>query len=105
MPTVYKRKADRNRRDTRWMIAWNDETGRRRTRKAYTDKVLSERLARRLEDEARARRDGTAHREARKKQRPGRVARGRARFASARARRPRRPHRGRRARDRPRSAA
>jgi len=59
MPTVYKRKADRNRRDARWMIAWTDETGRRRTRKAYTDKVLSEKLARRLEDDARARREGT----------------------------------------------
>ncbi len=35
-----------------------DEHGRRRTRLAYTDKTSSQRLARRLEDDARARRDG-----------------------------------------------
>jgi len=41
------------------MIAWTDELGRRRTRRAYADKLLSERLARQLEDGARARREGT----------------------------------------------
>jgi len=41
------------------MVAWTDEFGRRRTRRAYTDKALSERMARQLEDETRARRDGT----------------------------------------------
>jgi len=59
MPTVYKTAADRGKRNTRWMIAWTDELGRRRTRRAYTDKLLSERLARQLEDDARARRNGT----------------------------------------------
>jgi integrase/recombinase XerD len=59
MPTVYKTAADRGKRNTRWMIAWTDEHGRRRTRRAYSDKLLSERLARQLEDGARARREGT----------------------------------------------
>jgi len=59
MPTVYKTAADRGKRNTRWMIAWTDELGRRRTRRAYADKLLSERLARQLEDDARARREGT----------------------------------------------
>ena len=59
MPTVYKTAADRGKKSVRWMVAWTDEFGRRRTRRAYTDKALSERMARQLEDEARARRDGT----------------------------------------------
>lgn len=59
MPTVYKTAADRGKKTARWMVAWTDELGQRRTRRGYTDKALSERLARQLEDEARARRDGT----------------------------------------------
>ncbi len=59
MPTVYKTAADRTKKSVRWMVAWTDEFGNRRTRRGYTDKALSERLARQLEDAARARRDGT----------------------------------------------
>ena len=59
MASVYKTKNDRSKKSSRWMIAWVDENGKRRTKRAYTDKLLSQRLARRLEDDARARRDGT----------------------------------------------
>ncbi|HMN39649.1 MAG TPA: site-specific integrase [Phycisphaerales bacterium] len=59
MPTVYKTAADRTKKSARWMVAWTDELGHRRTRRGYTDKALSERLARQLEDAARARREGT----------------------------------------------
>ena len=59
MPTVYKTASDRTKKNIRWMVAWTDELGHRRTRRGYTDKSLSERLARQLEDAARARREGT----------------------------------------------
>ena len=59
MPTVYKTAADRTKKSVRWMVAWTDEFGKRRTRRGYTDKALSERLARQLEDASRARREGT----------------------------------------------
>ncbi|NUQ53071.1 MAG: hypothetical protein HUU19_10295, partial [Phycisphaerales bacterium] len=59
MPTVYKTASDRTKKNVRWMVAWTDEFGHRRTRRGYTDKSLSERLARQLEDAARARREGT----------------------------------------------
>ncbi len=59
MPTVYKTASDRTKKSARWMVAWTDEFGNRRTRRGYTDRALSERLARQLEDAARARRDGT----------------------------------------------
>ncbi|MBX3751886.1 MAG: tyrosine-type recombinase/integrase, partial [Opitutaceae bacterium] len=59
MPTVYKTASDRTKKNVRWMVAWTDEFGNRRTRRGYTDKALSERLARQLEDAARARREGT----------------------------------------------
>ena len=59
MPTVYKTASDRTKKSARWMVAWTDELGHRRTRRGYTDKALSERLARQLEDAARARREGT----------------------------------------------
>ena len=58
MASVFKRSKDRNRRDARWAIAWYDESSQRRTKLAFTDKAASERLARKLDDEARARREG-----------------------------------------------
>src|SRR5436190_21962173 len=57
MASVFKRNADRNRKNARWMIAWKDGK-KRSTRLAYTDKAESLRLAMKLEDEARRRADG-----------------------------------------------
>jgi len=51
MASVYKRGG-------RWYIVFTDEQGRRKGRAGYTDKRETEKLARKLEDEAAARRDG-----------------------------------------------
>ena len=56
MASTFKRKTDRP--GARWSIAYTDEAGRRRTKRAYRDKRASETLARKLEDEAKAIRDG-----------------------------------------------
>ena len=58
MATTYKRASERTRPGARWSIAFTDEAGRRRTKRAYCDKRASETLARKLEDEAKAIRDG-----------------------------------------------
>lgn len=52
MASVFKRKSDRIRKGSRWSIAYTNDAGRRCTRKAYTDKAESLRLANRLEDDA-----------------------------------------------------
>jgi len=57
MATVFKRTADRNRKDARWLIGWYDG-GKRRTRTAFTDKAASLQLAMRLEDDSRKRHAG-----------------------------------------------
>ena len=58
MPSVFKRDRDQNDRHSRYTIEYRDETGKRRRKTAYTDYERSRRLAFRLEDEARQRRDG-----------------------------------------------
>src|SRR5947208_366856 len=58
MASVYKPKSDRKRKGARWMIAYTEDTGRRRTVRGYTDKAATERLAAKLESEAAQRRDG-----------------------------------------------
>ena len=46
--SVYKRKKNRRRRDTKWIVAWTDETGKRRAKAAFTDYEASVELARKL---------------------------------------------------------
>ena len=53
MPGVFKRKGD-----ARWTAWWFDEKHERRTKRAYTDKVESRKLAAMREDECRKRADG-----------------------------------------------
>jgi integrase len=57
MPSIYKKGRDKRRYAT-WYIGYVDHTGKRRTVKGFTDKSLTERLAAKLSDEARARREG-----------------------------------------------
>jgi hypothetical protein len=46
--SVYKRKADRRKKDTKWLVAWTDEFGRRKAKTAFTDYEASLELARKL---------------------------------------------------------
>jgi integrase len=58
MATIYKRSQDRGKRRAPWYIGYTDHNGRRRTAKGFSDKSETERLAARLEDEARMIREG-----------------------------------------------
>ena len=58
MATIYKRSQDRGKRRAPWYIGYTDHNGRRRTAKGFTDKAETERLAARLEDDARLIRQG-----------------------------------------------
>ncbi len=58
MATVFKRKADRKRPGSKWIIAYVDENGKRVAETAYTDKAASEALARHRETEAAQRKRG-----------------------------------------------
>ena len=58
MATIYKRTQDRGKRRAPWYIGYTDHNGQRRTAKGFTDKAETERLAARLEDEARMIREG-----------------------------------------------
>jgi len=46
--SVYKRKKDKRRRDTKWIVAWTDQAGRRRAKTAFTDYEASVELGRKL---------------------------------------------------------
>src|SRR5262249_6894251 len=54
----YKRKCDRHRKNAPYFVAFNDHEGKRRTRKGFTDRGLSEQLGARLEHEVMLRRRG-----------------------------------------------
>lgn len=58
MATVYKRSQDRGKRRAPWYIGYTDHNGHRRTVKGFSDKSETERLAARLENEARMIREG-----------------------------------------------
>ncbi len=58
MASVYKPKKDRQRRGSRWLIAYTDETGRRRVCRGCSDRSASEQIARHLETEVELRRRG-----------------------------------------------
>jgi len=50
--SVYKRKADRRKKDTKWLVAWTDEFGVRKAKTAFTDYEASLELARKIAKKA-----------------------------------------------------
>lgn len=74
MASIYKRTRDKTRRGSHWYIAYDDENGRRKTKKGFTDKRATEELATELEREVRRIKEGLVD--------PGEAARRDARKAS-----------------------
>ncbi|MBA3312924.1 MAG: hypothetical protein H0T47_06485, partial [Planctomycetaceae bacterium] len=58
MASVYKRAQDKGKKRAPWYIGYTDHTGKRSTAKGFTDKGETERLAAKLEEEARLVREG-----------------------------------------------
>ncbi len=58
MASVYRKTADKGNRRAAWYFSFVDETGKRRQRKGFTDKSATEKLALKLEEEAKMVRDG-----------------------------------------------
>ncbi len=58
MAAVYKRTQDRGKKRACWYVGYTDHTGKRCTRKGFTDKGETERLAAKLEENARLIREG-----------------------------------------------
>jgi len=52
MASVFKRGRDQGKRRTPWYFAFTDHAGKRRVRKGFTDKVLTEQLAAKAENES-----------------------------------------------------
>ena len=58
MASIFKRGRDKDKRRAVWYFSYNDHEGKRRTKKGYTDKGLTEQLAAKYEREAMLRRRG-----------------------------------------------
>ncbi len=58
MASIFKLGRDKKKRHACWYIGYTDHTGKRRTKKGFTDKSLTEQLAARLENEAMLRKMG-----------------------------------------------
>ena len=58
MASVFKKGRDKNRRGAYWYVSYDDEQGRRRTRKGFTDKRATEQLATEIEQDIRRRKAG-----------------------------------------------
>ncbi len=58
MASIFKRGRDKKNRYATYWIEYKDHLGKRRTRKGFTDKSLTEQLASKLEQEARLRKTG-----------------------------------------------
>lgn len=58
MASIYKRTQDRGKKRAPWYIGYTDHTGKRRSRKGFTDKGSTERLAVQIEEEQRMIRAG-----------------------------------------------
>jgi len=58
MASIYKRKQDRHKKRTCWFIGYKDHAGRQRTKKGFTDRTETERLAVKLEENAKLIRQG-----------------------------------------------
>ena len=62
MASVFKRAADKKRRDRPYYIAYTDESGRRRTIKGCTDRAATGEIARQLEQDVQLRKRGVKER-------------------------------------------
>ncbi len=58
MASVYRKSSDKSNRRAAWYFSFVDETGKRRQRKGFTDKAATEKLALKLEEEAKMVREG-----------------------------------------------
>jgi site-specific recombinase XerD len=58
MASIFKRGRDKGKRRAHWYVSYTDHLGRRRTKKGFTDKTLSEQLAAKLENEVMLRQRG-----------------------------------------------
>ena len=58
MASIFKRGRDKGKRRPFWYVSYTDHNGRRRTKKGFTDKTLSEQLGSKLENEAMLRQRG-----------------------------------------------
>ena len=58
MATIYKRNRDKGKKRAPWYIGYRDHKGKWRYKRAFTDKAASEKLAAKLEEEARKVREG-----------------------------------------------
>ena len=58
MASVFKRGRDKEKQRAFWYVSYNDHTGKRRMKKGYTDKGLTEQLAAKIEQEVMLRRRG-----------------------------------------------
>lgn len=58
MASVFKRGRDKQRRGSSWYISYDDENGKRRTRKGFTDKRATEQLALEIEHDLRRKKAG-----------------------------------------------
>jgi len=58
MASVFKKGKDKGRKGSCYYVSWTDESGKRRMRKAFSDKSLSVQLGARLENEAMLRKRG-----------------------------------------------
>ena len=64
MASIYKKSRDKGRKGACWYISYVDHNGRRRTKKGFTDKGLTEQLAAKLENEVMLRKRGLIDAEA-----------------------------------------
>ena len=58
MASVFKRKRDKARRGSYWYFSYQDERGRRKTKRGFTDKKATEELANETERQVRLRKEG-----------------------------------------------
>ncbi len=58
MASIFKRGRDKEKKRACWYISYSDENGKRRSRKGFTDKGLTEQLAAQIEKDVWMRRNG-----------------------------------------------
>ena len=58
MASIFKRSRDKKRRQSYWYVSYDDENGRRRMKKGFTDRRATVELAEKLEREVRRRKEG-----------------------------------------------
>lgn len=71
MASVFKRSRDKGRRRSSWYISYDDEYGKRKTKKGFTDKRATEDLALELEQDVKRRKEGLVDPREKKRQEAG----------------------------------